>query len=43
MIAGHLHNAMVRYTAKIAIDPIQDGVIGRKTDPLTGITVWDFA
>ncbi len=42
LIAGHLRSATVRYTAEIAIDPVQDGIIGRKTDPATGITVWDL-
>ncbi len=41
VIAGHLHHAVVSYTAEIVIEPVA-GVIGRKVDPATGIVVWDL-
>ncbi len=42
LLVGHLKRAVVSYTAEIAINPV-DGVIGRKLDPQTGITVWDLS
>ncbi len=39
---GHLLSATVLYTAEIEIRPVQNGVIRRKTDAITGITVWDL-
>ena len=39
---GHLLSATVLYTVEIEIRPVQNGVIRRKTDELTGITVWDL-
>jgi len=39
-LGGHLMDATVLYTAEIVINPVQNGVIGRKQDELTGITVW---
>lgn len=41
-IGGHLTCAVVSYTAEIEIKPVVNGVIGRKQDELTGITVWKF-
>lgn len=37
---GHLKSAIVLYTAELRIDPVEDGTIGRKKDPITGIDVW---
>ena len=37
---GHLLSATVLYTAEIEIRPVQNGVIRRKQDEITGITVW---
>lgn len=37
---GHLKSAVILYTAEIRIDPVEEGEIGRKTDPITGIEVW---
>jgi predicted DNA-binding protein with PD1-like motif len=39
---GHLLSAKVLYTAEIEIKPVQNGVIRRKQNELTGITVWDL-
>lgn len=39
-LGGHLLEATVLYTAEIEIRPVQDGLIGRKQDKVTGITVW---
>lgn len=39
-IGGHLLSSTVLYTAEIEIRPVMDGVIRRKTDETTGITVW---
>ena len=39
-LGGHLTKAVVSYTAEIEIRPVQNGVIRRKQDELTGITVW---
>ena len=41
-LGGHLTKAVVSYTAEIQIIPVQNGVIRRKQDELTGITVWDL-
>ena len=41
-LGGHLTRAVISYTAEIEIRPVQKGVIGRKADELTGITVWKF-
>ena len=41
-LGGHLTKAVVSYTAEIEIRPVQEGVIRRKQDELTGITVWDL-
>ena len=41
-IGGHLTRAVVSYTAEIEIKPVQNGVIRRKQDENTGITVWDL-
>ena len=41
-LGGHLTKAVVSYTAEIEIKPVQNGVIRRKQDELTGITVWDL-
>lgn len=37
---GHLKSAIVLYTAELRIDPVENGTIGRKKDPITGIDVW---
>lgn len=37
---GHLLSATVLYTAEIEIRPVQNGVIRRKQDEITDITVW---
>lgn len=39
-LGGHLTRAVVSYTAELEIKPVQEGVIRRKQDDLTGITVW---
>ena len=39
-LGGHLLSATVLYTAEIEIRPVQNGVIKRKKDEITGITVW---
>ena len=41
-LGGHLTKAVVSYTAEIEIRPVQNGVIRRKQDELTRITVWDL-
>ena len=41
-LGGHLTKAVVSYTAEIEIRPVQNGVIKRKRDDITGITVWDL-
>lgn len=41
-IGGHLKKAVILYTAEIVINPVQDRVIRRKQDEITGITVWDL-
>lgn len=41
-LGGHLTKAVVSYTAEIEIRPVQEGVIRRKQDELTGITVWNL-
>ena len=39
-LGGHLMRAVVLYTAEIGINPVKDGVIRRKHDEISGITVW---
>ena len=41
-LGGHLTRAVVSYTAEIEIKPVQSGVIRRKQDEITGITVWNL-
>ena len=41
-IGGHLLETTVSYTAEIEIKPVQNGVIRRKQDEITGITVWSL-
>jgi predicted DNA-binding protein with PD1-like motif len=41
-LGGHLTRAVVSYTAEIEIRPVLNGVIRRKQDEMTGITVWDL-
>ena len=41
-LGGHLLKAVVLYTAEIVINPIKSGVIRRKQDEKTGITVWNL-
>lgn len=38
-LGGHLTKAVVLYTAEIKITPV-DGIIRRKHDEITGISVW---
>ena len=42
LTGGHLTEAVVLYTAEIVINPVLGGVIRRKKDEITGITVWDL-
>ena len=42
LTGGHLIKADVLYTAEIIINPVFDGIIRRKKDEITGITVWDL-
>ena len=42
LTGGHLIKAEVLYTAEIVINPVLGGVIRRKKDEITGITVWDL-
>ena len=39
-IGGHLIKAVISYTGEIVINPVQNGVIRRKQDDKTGITIW---
>ena len=39
-LGGHLTRAVVSYTAEIEIRPVQNEIIRRKQDEITGITVW---
>ena len=41
-IGGHLIKNTVLYTAEIEIRPVKNGVIRRKNDEITGITVWSL-
>lgn len=41
-LGGHLTRAVVSYTAEIEIRPVLNGVIRRKQDEMTGITVWNL-
>ena len=41
-IGGHLTKAVISYTGEIVINPVLNGVIRRKKDEITGITVWDL-
>lgn len=41
-LGGHLTRAVVSYTAEIEIRPVLNGVIRRKKDEMTGITVWNL-
>lgn len=41
-IGGHLTKAVVLYTAEIKITPVENGVIRRKKDNQTGISVWNL-
>ena len=41
-LGGHLTRAVVSYTAEIEIKPVLNGVIRRKQDEFTGITIWDL-
>ena len=40
--AGHVARAVTLYTAEIELRPVRGGVIGRRTDPVTGTGFWDF-
>ncbi len=42
ILAGHLKETVVLYTAEIELRPVADGVIGRKYDPETGTGFWNF-
>lgn len=39
-IGGHLIKAVISYTGEIVINPVQEGIIGRMKDDITGISVW---
>jgi len=41
VLAGHLKETVVLYTAEIELRPV-DGVIGRRHDPETGTGFWNF-
>lgn len=41
-LGGHLSKAIILYTAEVVINPVKNGVIRRKKDEATGITVWDL-
>lgn len=41
VFAGHLKSAVIGGTGEIMIR-ILSGQIGRKTDPVTGLQIWDF-
>lgn len=42
MAGGHIKSVTVLYTAEIELRPVIDGKIGRKPDPETGTSFWDF-
>jgi len=42
-IGGHVISTTVLYTAEIEIRPVKNGVIRRKKDEITGITVWSLS
>ena len=42
ILAGHLKETTVRYTAEIELRPVSGGAIGRKHDPETGTGFWAF-
>ena len=37
---GHLKAAAVSYTAELVLEPVIEGNIGQRKDPITGIDVW---
>ena len=39
-LGGHLTKAVISYTGEIVITPVKKGIIRRKQDNTTGITVW---
>ncbi len=41
-LGGHLTRAVISYTGEITINLVQNGVIRRKKDPLTGIDIWNL-
>ena len=41
VLAGHLKETVVLYTAEIELRPV-DGIIGRRLDPETGTGFWSF-
>ena len=41
VLAGHLKETVVLYTAEIELRPV-DGMIGRRIDPETGTGFWSF-
>ena len=42
-LGGHLTKAVVLYTAEIEIRPVQNGIIIKKQDETTEITVWKLS
>ena len=42
VIGGHLMKAIISYTGEFVIQPVLNGIIKRKRDKLTGITVWNL-
>ena len=42
ILAGHLKETVVLYTAEIELRPIVGGAIGRRHDPETGTGFWNF-
>lgn len=39
---GDLKAAAIMYTGEITSDPVENGVITKRFDPVTGINVWNF-
>ena len=42
VLAGHLKETVVLYTAEIELRPVTGGAIGRRQDPETGTGFWSF-
>lgn len=39
---GDLKQAQVMYTGEITIEPVYDGILTKKYDPRTGISIWNL-